>query len=209
LIFASSSEAYGSLADNGNCEEPRLLYEVPDFFNEYSLTKWAGEKQIDIARINSGLRAISLRFFNVYGEEPYSPYRSVVCRFIYSLLHRQRITVFDGTRDFIYISDWAHAVANAADRFDDLKCQAYNIGGDRAFEISHLAAIIATACGLAADDPMIKYLGSPEPSNITKKFPNIELAKRDLGLDPKIGLVEGIGKTVEWMRHKYSNSITL
>src|SRR5882724_8057093 len=100
LIFASSSEAYGDLADTGkDLNEYRLYTEVPKFNNEYSLTKWAGEQQIRIAQRNHGLNATILRFFNVYGPgEYYSDYRSVVCLFIYRAMKGLPITVYSETR---------------------------------------------------------------------------------------------------------------
>lgn len=206
LVFASSSEAYGNLADYHNLDESLLVSHVPHFHNEYALTKWVGEKQIEIARERDGLKAVSLRFFNVYGEEPYSEYRSVVCRFIYRLLHRQPITVHKGSRDFLYITDWAHTVANVADRFDDLREPAYNIGGAASTFIPDLATIIAIQCGFPLCEVPGKLIAfaDAEPGNVAVKVPEIKLAQRDLGHDPQVSLDRGIALTVAWMRQRYN-----
>ena len=205
LVFASSSEAYGTLADDEILRESILDTRVPRFHNNYALTKFTNEKQIEIARYRNGLKAVALRFFNVYGEEPYSEYRSVVCRFIYRLLHRQPITVHTGSRDFLYITDWARTVANIArvGRFDSLSEHAYNIGGSESVSIYHLASIVSLACGLRFNDPLIK-LTDAENGNVVHKTPDIELARRDLGHGPVVGLGDGIKLTVEWMRKRYN-----
>lgn len=205
IVFASSSEAYGNLADYHNLDESLLTSHVPHFHNEYALTKWVGEKQIEIARECDGLKAVSLRFFNVYGEEPYSEYRSVVCRFIYRLLHRQPITVYKGSRDLLYISDWAQTVANVAGRFDDLREPAYNIGGAVSTFIPDLATIVALQCGFPACEIPGKLItfADAEPGNVAVKVPEIKLAQRDLGHDPKVDLECGIAMTIAWMRQKY------
>src|SRR5882724_4773536 len=64
LIFASSSEAYGDIAERVQdpLQELDLVDLVPSFYNEYALTKWTNEQQIKIAQRNHGLKATILRF---------------------------------------------------------------------------------------------------------------------------------------------------
>ena len=202
LIFASSSEAYGNLADYHDLDESLLANSVPRFHNEYSLTKWAGEKQIEIARDHGNLRALSLRFFNVYGEEPFSEYRSVVCKFIYRLLQRIPITVYKGSRDFLYITDWSRTVANAVERFDSLPEHAYNIGGVVSTSIYDLAFMIGRICGIEPSSSLIEFHGY-EQGNVNDKMPEIELARRDLDHRPEMDLAHGLELTVAWMRQRY------
>lgn len=204
LVFASSSEAYGDLADAGSLTESMLADRVPKFHNEYALTKWVGEKQIEIARERSGLRAMSLRFFNVYGPgEFFSPYRSVVCKFAYSLLHNQPIKVHYGLRDFLYICDWSNTVANIADKFDRITGYAYNVCGSSVYSIQELSHIVAEACGISTDSDLIGLCES-EPNNVVRKFPYMGLAKQDLDHDPRVNIHEGVKMTVDWMREVYA-----
>jgi len=208
LVFASSSEAYGDLADRHDILREGLLRdEVPNFHCEYALSKLVGEHQLQIARTNSGLKAVALRFFNCYGMEPYTPYRSVVCNFIYRLLHRLPITVYAQChRDFLYISDWARTVANVADRFDQLRESAYNIGGNDYRSIRVLAQLVLKACGYdpghGSWDGLVE-MKDVEPANIQNKRPDIALAVRDLDHAPRVRLEEGVELTVAWMRKRY------
>ncbi len=70
-----------------------------------------------------------MRLFNTYGPgEPYSTYRSVICRFVYSALHDMPYTVYNGhTRTSTYITDMVFTLANIAERFKP--GEVYNIAG--------------------------------------------------------------------------------
>src|SRR6267142_2897119 len=141
LIFASSSEAYGDLANCQPIYEDMLDRCTPQFFNEYALTKFTNEQQVKIAQRNHGLKATILRFFNVFGPgEYYSDYRSVVCLFIYRALKGLPITVYSETRrSLLYIDDWVRAVTNVLDVPDDT----FNIASTRSVTMKELFSIIA------------------------------------------------------------------
>lgn len=202
LVFASSSEAYGDLADHQVLSESLLTNHVPRFSNEYALTKYTNEKQIEIG-LDRGLSATILRFFNAYGPgEHYSPYRSVVCLFVYRLLHNLPITVYRNYRRvFMYIDDWARTVAGVADRYKALpNGEVFNIAGVESRTVEELAELIM---GLTGSQSQIEYQ-SKEVANVTDKRPDIDKARAMLGHDPVITLEQGIPLTIEWMRQRYS-----
>lgn len=205
LIFASSSEAYGDVADQGDLYEDILLTHVPKFHNEYALSKYTNEKQIEIAVRNRGLQATILRFFNAYGPgEEYNPYRSVVCLFIYRLLKGLPITVYkDYHRVFMYVDDWARTVANVAERVSNKQIdngQAYNIGGEEYCSIEELVAKILPLIG--GSKSTITLLPK-EKANITNKRPNNSKARIYLGHNPVTTLDQGLPPTIEWMLNRY------
>lgn len=204
LIFASSSEAYGDLATR--TKEP-LIEEildaaVPNFHNEYALTKWTNEQQVQIAQDNHGLKATILRFFNVYGPgEYYSDYRSVVCLFIYRALKGLPITVYSETRrSFLYIDDWVKAVANVLDVPDDT----FNIASTRSVTMKDLAYMVFSEAGKAPDPVTSKITWLDiEPHNVRDKVANVDKAAKMLKLTDAVSLEEGIRRTVSWMRKTY------
>lgn len=202
LLFASSSEAYGDLGEDSLLYENLLTERVPNFHNEYALSKWCNEKQIDIARANRGLQAITLRFFNAYGPgEYYTPYRSVVCLFCYRLLNNMPITVYRNYhRVFMYVDDWARSVANVAERFNYLPYGVYNIGGSEYRSVEELVDLIIAEIGTSSSQ--ITYL-TKEAANVTNKRPDISRAVQDLEHRCDISLEEGVKRTVEWMRATY------
>lgn len=202
LVFASSSEAYGTLADSNELQEELLNYKVPKFHNEYALSKWTNEKQIQIA-MPRGLKATILRFFNAYGPgERYSPYRSVVCLFIYRLMKGLPITIYRNYhRVFMYVTDWSKTVANVADRLEFLhNGDVFNIGGREYCSVEVLADKIVKLLG--GSNSHMEYLDK-EKANITNKRPNIDRAIMHLGHNPATTLDVGLPLTIEWMRKEY------
>lgn len=202
LVFASSSEAYGMLADAEILEESLLDNRVPEFHNIYALSKYCGEHQVRIG-IRRGLSATILRFFNAYGHhEFYSPYRSVVCLFIYRLLHSLPITVYRNyRRTFLYVDDWANTVANLADCYKRLpNGVAINVAGEESYTVEELKDMILDQIG--GSDSVISYLGK-ETANVTDKHPDNTRAKLLLNHNPVVGLAEGLAKTITWQREVY------
>jgi dTDP-glucose 4,6-dehydratase len=201
LIFSSSSEAYGSLADKGKLVESDLEHFVPSFHNEYALTKWTNEQQIKTAIKNDGLNATILRFFNVYGPgEFYSDYRSVVCLFIYRAMKHLPITVYVGThRSFLYVDDWTNAVANVCET-SSANGEAFNIGSSEYVDLGTLYDIVVKELG-GTKSPLTAI--NNERSNIADKLPDTSKATELLGLKQAVSLREGVGRTIEWVRAQY------
>ena len=207
LIHASSSEAYGAerLLEVTNQEGSGWFCGVEEvmceesvttrFFNEYSLTKWANEKQIEL----SGVPAVSLRFFNVFGNEPFHPYRSVVCQFIYKMLRNEPVTVYQNmSRDFLYISDFIDSVALIPEVDFHALPPVINIGGVEGVSMEVLADMIKKLTGSSSD---IFYLPAEE-NNVRIKKPDLTLARKYLNHDPKVSLRDGLAMTIEWMKEK-------
>lgn len=226
LILAGSSEAYGEgiakayyrgqggdLSDYG-LREQLLDSTVGTFHNEYALSKWAQERQVMIAAKNSKeevchrLNAVILRFFNAYGPgEYYTPYRSVVCLFCYRLMFGIPITVYRNYhRVFMYVDDMMQTLANAAERFDSLPEKVYNVGGEEYRSVEELVSVITNQ--LTRDKLFVSHVEyeDKESANVTNKRPNIDLARRDLGHDPKVTLEEGVARTIAWMREAYDEN---
>jgi len=201
LIFASSSEAYGSLADDGQLDESLLDHQLPRFHNDYALTKFTNEQQLRIAIRNDGLDATILRFFNVYGPgEYFTPYRSVICQFIYKMLHAMPITVYTGSsRSFLYVDDWTRVVANVLD-VKTVSGEAFNIASPMSYTMDLVYHMIMREVGgTHHQETFIEC----EDANVRDKRPSIKKATDALGLKDTVTLEEGIRKTVEWMRGEY------
>jgi dTDP-glucose 4,6-dehydratase len=196
LVFASSSEAYGRLADEHTLTEDLLTTHVPSFHNEYALTKYANELQVAIAL----RKATILRFFNVYGPgEEYTPYRSVVCQFVYKALHGLPVTVHKGmSRSFLYVDDWAEAVANVLGAPNGT----YNIGSRSQVPIEDLWRMVATRTGTTSE---VTY-ALREKENVAHKAVDVTRAKEWLGLR-QTPLDEGLEKTIAWQIERYGREV--
>lgn len=189
LIFASCSEAYGRLADEYTLKEELLDALSPSFHNEYALSKWTNEHQIGIAQ-ERGLRAVRMRIFNVYGPgEHYTPYRSVVCRFLHAARTGQRVAVTpNAVRQLLYVSDFVSTAARIVERFKDCEGKAINIAHPEEVTIRALAEMVG-----------VPYSLIPDTENVTVKRAEISRAKLLLNHNPLISLREGLERTREWM----------
>jgi dTDP-glucose 4,6-dehydratase len=218
LVFASSSEAYGAaeLYSEGARLTERMTDDfVPQFHNEYSLSKYVNERQIHTAVRNHGLRAVILRFFNVYGPpEIFTPFRSVVCQFIYQMLHNLPVVVnTGGYRSHLWIGDWCNTVACIPDRLSTLTNKSWWPGSKGAlctpvFNIgSEDMESIVTLYNRLAD--IIKpcsssiYFLESEFANTPARCPNTELAREWLDHNPKMNFQDGLEITVAAMRKQY------
>ena len=204
LIFTSSSEIYGEVNSSFLFEE--LSEKEPlRQSNDYAISKWVNEQQIMNAEAQAGSPIMRIRLFNAYGPgEEYHRYRSVVCLFTYRALNQMPYQVFKNYhRVFMYISDLIPTLANACVNFNPGKV--YNIGGTEYCSVEEMSNIILDNLPTRDREAMrglIEYL--PEDKhNVVSKRPLIAKAAEDLGHDPKITLMEGIPKTMEWMRGFY------
>jgi dTDP-glucose 4,6-dehydratase len=143
---------------------------------------------------------VRVRLFNTYGPgEPYSAYRSVICKFIYHALHDMPYTVYlDHHRSSTYIDDTARTLANISENF--IPGEIYNIAGDEYHDIKTLSDMILGYLG--KDDSLVEYVKVEEHNTRNKKSDNTK-AKRDLDHKCTVTLEEGIPRTIEWQKEVY------
>jgi len=198
LVYFSSSEVYGDW-DGLMSEDVMDRFEVRQL-NDYAITKWVGEMQVQNSARMFGTESVRVRLFNLYGPgEKYSDYRSVNCLFCYRALHDLPYTVYrNHHRSSTYITDAACTLANIVDNF--IPGEAYNIGSAEYHDIKTVSDIILETLG--KDDSQVTYLDS-EPYTTRNKRLDMRKAVRDLGHQPKVTLAEGLPLTLEWMRQYY------
>jgi len=198
MIFFSSSEVYGDY-DGVMSEDVMDKYEIRQL-NDYAMTKWVGEMQVLNSAAMFGTETVRVRLFNTYGPgEYYSPYRSVICLFIYRALHNIPYKVYlNHHRTSSYIDDTVHTLANIVENFKP--GEVYNIGGTEYHDIKYLSDIVLNYLG--KDESLVEYVEA-EPYTTKDKKVDLSKAIRDLGHDPKVTLEEGIPRTIEWMKSVY------
>ena len=199
MIFFSSSEVYGDY-DGVMREDVMDKLEIKQL-NDYAMTKWVGEMQVLNSAAMFGTETVRVRLFNTYGQgEYYSPYRSVICLFIYRALHDIPYTVYlNHHRTSTYITDTAYTLANIVDNFKP--GEVYNIGGTEYHDIKTLSDMILDYLG--KDDSLVTY---KESEKLTTRDKRIDVTKaiEDLKHNPQIKLSEGIPLTIEWQKSIYN-----
>jgi dTDP-glucose 4,6-dehydratase len=198
IVHFSSSEIYCDYDGIMTEDVPDKVVLIP--FNDYAASKRLNEYQLTNSRKAYDTDYVIVRPFNLYGEEPYTPYRSVACRFCYHALTSAPITVHRGhKRSSLYIDDAVRTLANIIYNFKP--GGVYNLGdATRTHTIEELADIIWRCTG--ADPCLIKY-ADPEPMTTLSKITDTKRAEQDLGHEVTVSLEDGIEKTVSWMEKKY------
>jgi len=199
LIHFSSSEVYG---DYDDVMYERIMDTVPiKQMNDYAISKWVNEMQIENSRLMFDTETVRVRLFNTYGPgEYYSPYRSVICMFTYRALHNQPYTVYTGHhRTNTYIDDCVNALAAISENFSP--GEVYNIASAEYYDIKTISDYILSATGKT--DGIVTYVEHEPQTTLDKKVDNTK-AVRDLGMKTTVPLAEGIRRNVEWMRKVYN-----
>ena len=197
VVAASSSSVYGDQDVFPLREAMELRPRSP-----YAASKVAGEVLCSSFWRSHGVRNVSLRYFNVYGpgQDPKNEYAAVVPRFIVACLTGARPVIFgDGeqARDFTYIEDVVEANLLAARAPDGAWGRAFNIGGgERPTSVNDLLRRIAE---LTETDPRPE--NQPvRPGDVLLTEADVTLARRSIAFEPRVGIAEGLRRTVASFR---------
>jgi UDP-glucuronate decarboxylase len=139
-----------------------------------------------------------VRIFNTYGPRMNQDDGRVVSNFIVQALKNQDITIYgDGnqTRSFCYVSETVDAIIRAMQTGDDFTGPV-NIGNPNEFTIKALAEKIIAMTGSKS---RISYHPLPQDDPIQRQ-PDISLARKILGWEPKIAWDEGLKKTIDYFK---------
>ena len=144
------------------------------------------------------LRIKVARIFNTYGPNMHPNDGRVVSNFVLQALQNQPITINgDGsqTRSFCYIDDLIEAITRFMDTPDELTGPV-NIGNPVEFSVKELAEKI-----VEMTDSQSELIFKPLPEDDPKqRQPDISLAKKTLKWEPKVGLEDGLRRTIAYFK---------
>jgi len=199
VIFASTSEVYGSTIDNSTVGTS--LSENSDSHSSllsprtpYSVSKKMGE-EIVRSFVRKGNSGCSIRFFNVVGpnmDRTVQGYGRVIPNFVDSIIQNKPLTIYgDGqqTRCFLWINDAVSALLKLIDFSNELPT-VVNIGHSQQTSILDLACLFNEISGVQKEIEFYERL----PDEPRHRRPNISLAKSILDWEPTIDLHEIVSK---------------
>lgn len=189
VVYASSSSIYGNAMHKPTREDA-----LPAPVSPYGVTKLAAEHLCGTYHHNSGINAVSLRYFTVYGERQRPD--MAFNRFIRAALTHAPITIYgDGhqSRDFTYVGDIVRANRAAMDA--SVPYGVYNIGGGSTVTVREVLETIADITGNNLD---VTY-ADVQRGDVRHTSADTSAAQRDLGFSPAIPLQQGLEREVAWM----------
>jgi dTDP-glucose 4,6-dehydratase len=197
-LLASTSEVYG---------DPQVHPQPETYWGHvnpvgprgvYDEAKRFAEAMVMAYQRYHGLQTRIVRIFNTYGPRMRPNDGRVVSNFIVQALRGEPLTVYgDGgqTRSFCYATDEADGIYRLfmSDYPDPV-----NIGNPNEFTVLQLAQRVIALTGSASE-----IVNPPLPQDDPKvRRPDITVARRELGWEPRVQLDEGLGQTIPYFRER-------
>ncbi|MCF8302904.1 MAG: SDR family oxidoreductase [Bacteroidales bacterium] len=198
ILQASTSEVYG---------DPEIHPQTEDYWGHvnpigeracYDEGKRAAETLFVNYHRQNNVNIKIMRIFNTYGPRMHPNDGRVVSNFIVQALKGENITIYgDGSqsRSFCFVDDLIEGMIRFMDSRDDFMGPV-NIGNPREFTIRKLAELVIEYIGSDS-----KIIHKPLPTDDPKqRQPDISLAQKELGWEPKVKLEEGLKKTIDYFK---------
>ncbi len=197
VFQASTSEVYG---------DPEIHPQVESYWGNvnpigrrscYDEGKRCAETLFFDYHRENGVDIRVIRIFNTYGPRMHPNDGRVVSNFIVQALRGQDLTIYgDGsqTRSFCYVDDLVDGFVRFMNQTATVG--PLNLGNPGEFTMLELAEIILKQVGGTA-----KITHLPLPADDPKqRRPDISLARKHLGWEPRVPLAEGIARTIAYFR---------
>jgi dTDP-glucose 4,6-dehydratase len=199
FFMASTSEVYGdplvhpqkeTYWGNVNPNGPRSIYDEAKRYAEAAVFAYKRTYKMDTKVV---------RIFNTYGPRMQIKDGRVVPNFIDQILNNVPLTVYGTgrqTRSFCYVDDLIDGITKLL--FSRLSGPV-NVGNPREYSILEFARLIRKKY-----NPKAKIVFRPLPQDDPKqRKPDISLARKELGWEPKIAIEEGITRTMNWFANNH------
>ena len=197
ILQASTSEVYGDPLQHPQTEaywgnvNPigiRSCYDEGKRVAETLMMDYHRQNKVDVRIV---------RIFNTYGPRMALEDGRVVSNFIAQALRNEDITIFgDGaqTRSFCFVDDLVEGVIRLMEK--DGVTGPINIGNPTETTILEFARRIVELTGSRS-----RIVNRPLPSDDPRqRQPDITLARKTLGWEPKVTLEQGLGKTIDYFQ---------
>jgi UDP-glucuronate decarboxylase len=204
ILQASTSEVYGnpevhpqpeSYVGHVNPIGPRACYDEGKRCAETLFFDYHRQHGVDIK---------VARIFNTYGPHMRADDGRVVSNFVYQALRGEALTIYgDGTqtRSFCYVDDMVEGLNRLMESRDGFTGPV-NLGNPEEYTMEELAELIQELTGAKSE---LVYRPLPQDDPLQRK-PDISLAKKELGWEPKMPVRKGLEKTIAHARQKLAKA---
>src|SRR5579884_2806034 len=196
FLQASTSECYGDPEVHPQVESywghvnpigPRSVYDEAKRFSEAAVMAWHRYYGVDTRMV---------RIFNTYGPRLKANDGRVISNFMMQAVRGEPLTVYgDGqqTRSFCYVSDLIEGILRLAESGEH---EPVNIGNPSEFTMLECAREVLAVTGSKSQ---IVHLPLPK-DDPARRRPDIAKARALLGWKPKVGLPEGLERSLGYFR---------
>jgi dTDP-alpha-D-glucuronic acid decarboxylase len=205
LVFASTSEVFGKNPNPPFAEDDdRVLGSTRTARWSYSSSKAMAEHLVFAMHAAGALPVTVVRYFNVYGPRQNPIF--VISQSIHRVLNGLRPLLYDSgdqTRCFTYVDDAIAGTLLAADSGAAIG-EAFNIGSMTETTMRDAVALVIKSANVDSVsvpeviDTAAHYGADYE--DIPRRIPDSTKAQRELGWRLRVGVEEGIGRTIDWAR---------
>jgi UDP-glucuronate decarboxylase len=198
LLLASTSEVYGDPEVHPQPESYRGCVNTIGIRSCYDEGKRIAETLCFDYQRRHGTEIRVMRIFNTYGPRMLPDDGRVVSNFIVQALQGKPLTLYgegSQTRSFCYVDD---LIAGMMALMNGNHPGPINIGNPGEFTIRQLAELVRDRI-----DPSLPLTTQPLPQDDPlQRQPVIDLARRELGWEPKVSLAEGLEPTIAYFRER-------
>jgi dTDP-glucose 4,6-dehydratase len=194
FFHASTSECYGDPLEhpqketywgNVNPVGPRSVYDEAKRF---------GEAMVMAYHRSRGVNTRMARIFNTYGPRLHPGDGRVISNFLMQALRGEPFTIYgDGsqTRSFCYVDDLIEGIVRLSRSEEHLPV---NLGNPEEYTILECAKAVLEVTGSKSE---MSYADLPV-DDPTRRRPDITKARALLGWEPRVGLKDGLKKSLEF-----------
>ncbi|QZT36380.1 NAD-dependent epimerase/dehydratase family protein [Halosquirtibacter xylanolyticus] len=195
LLYASSSSVYGGNKKVPFSEEDRVDRPV----SLYAATKKSNELMAHTYSHLYNLKTTGLRFFTVYG--PWGRPDMAPMLFAKAIMNGEPIKVFNNgnmERDFTYIDDIIEGVFSLIMKEVNIveEYSIFNIGNSSPVKLMDFIETLEKELGLDSKKVFLPM----QDGDVEKTFANVQDLNTVVSYVPKIDLVVGVEKFIEWYK---------
>jgi len=199
MVHVSTCHIYGNQPPE-NLPLTEKTFPLPN--DLYASSKFSAELVLR-QLLNDGLNVTITRAFNHYG--PGQTGNFLVSRVIKQILQGKAPVLGSphATRDYSYVDDITEGYAAAGEK--GTKGEIYHFSSGKETNIGELVEKTIKACR----SDLRPVWASERKDDISRSYGDSSKARKQLGWAPKVGLEEGLKKTVEWWKARpllYANA---
>ncbi|MDP2637767.1 MAG: NAD-dependent epimerase/dehydratase family protein [Candidatus Levybacteria bacterium] len=199
FIYSSTEEVYG------NNKIPYSETQIPFPPSPYSISKLTSENLIRYYSNINHFKSIILRLATTYG--PYMNKSKFISKAIINALDNRTIQLNSGQkkRNYVFVDDVIDAFLLAYRKSLFVETITINIGQNSSIKLSDFINKIVS---ISNSSSCIKYGALPERATESSEWlMNLSLAKEMLNWAPKIGLDDGLRKTIKFYKDDRIRSV--